>query len=154
MIYNREFTSQSFFSEEITIDSPICTDTSLIWLTQNRNTANEEKLLQISPSLIVFDNDQTCWDHMIQCNNTAIFLLVDPNLNYGLSLLTRLEGLTQVKHLYRTENFLNIDKLCFRLTHDLIKHYGQLGDQLKTEGRNQEAQQMFFRARQLCQILF
>ncbi len=126
-----------------------------MWLTRNRNTTNEDKLLKISPSLIVFDNEQTCCNHVEQCGDeTAIFLLVDPNPNYNSSVMKRLEGLAQVKHLYHTERFININQLCFRLTHDLIKHYGQLGDQLTAEQRNQEAQQMFLRAQQLCQILF
>ncbi len=109
--------------------------------------------MQIVPSLIVFDNEQTCWDYVVQCGDeTAIFLLVDPD--YDRLIVTRLEGLAQVKHLYRTEGFIDINKMCFRLTHDLIKHYGQLGDQLQAEKRNQEARQMFLRAQQLCQILF
>ena len=131
---------------------PICTETALIWLSPNRNAASEEKVLNIVPSLIVFDNEQTCWNHVRQCDDeTALFLLVDPNCD--LSMVTRLAELTQVKELYRTKNFIDVNELCFRLTHDLIKHYGQLGDQLEAETRNQEARQMFQRAQQLCQIL-
>lgn len=105
------------------------------------------------PSLIVFDNEKTCLDHVAQCDiDTAIFLIIDPN--FESTTVARLERLAQVKYMYYTEQFNDINKLCFQLTHDLIKHYGHLGDQLKAEERNQEAQKMFLRAKQLCQILF
>ncbi len=101
----------------------------------------------------MFDIEQTCWDDVVQYDNeTAVFLIVDSNFNSPT--VSRLEGLAQVKYLYRTNEFIDVDKFCFRLTHDLIKHYGQLGDQLTAERRNQEARQMFLRAQQLCEILF
>ena len=81
-----------------------------------------------------------------------MFILVD--CNYSLLMVKRLNSLSQVKHVYHTEEFNDINKLCFRLTHDLIKHYGELGDQLTAEKRNQEAREMFFRAKQLSRSLF
>ena len=100
----------------------------------------------------MFQHEQSCRTHVLQCDgdDSAIFLLLD----LDSSIITRFQGLKQVKHLYHMEDFTNIDQVCFRITHDLIKHYGHAGDQLRAEKRNQEAQQMFLRAQQLCQILF
>lgn len=124
----------------------------MIWLTHNPDAGKEEKLLRIFPSLIVFQHEQSCWTHVLQCDgdDSAIFLVVD----LDSSIISRFQGLTQVKRLYHMQDFTNVAQLCFCLTHDLIKQYGDVGDQLRAEKRNQEAQQMFFRAQQLCQILF
>lgn len=127
----------------------------MVWLTTNYNSEREEKLSRISPSLVVFEHEESCWKHLLQSDDeNAIFLLVDLDSVRASSIKGRLQELPQIKHLYRMENFTNIDQLCFRLTHDLIKYYGQVGDQLKAEKRNQEAQKMFQRAQQLCHILF
>lgn len=109
--------------------------------------------MRIIPSLIVFNDGKVCLDQIKQLDtDTAIFFLIDPP--FESLMVEHLEKSFRIKHLYYTRKFDDINKLCFRLTHDLIKHYGQLGDQLKTERRNQEAQQMFLRAQQLCKILF
>lgn len=135
------------------MNTSIITDTDVIWMIRNRNSLVEKELERIAPSLVLFDNEQKCWEHVLQYENQiTIFLLVDAG--YDSSMVGLLEELAQVKHLYRAEEFADIKKLRFRITHDLITHYGQLGDQLKVENRNQEACQMFLRAQQLCKILF
>ncbi|CAF4184048.1 unnamed protein product [Rotaria sp. Silwood2] len=155
---------QRLFARNITIDTPICTITTLVWLKSKlQDDIEVEKVKnlfsKVVSSFLVFDSLGDCRKDLLGHEVIGnIFLIIDAE--YGSSVVVDFQQLPNVKVVGRygqssleNETVIdNYDDLCSRLTHDLIAHYNRLGTNCSNKHDAKTAKDMFMKAHKLCTI--
>jgi hypothetical protein len=156
---------QRFSVDENDDKPPICTITTIVWLKSNYDnddvmTKIENLFKDLVSSFPIFYDEQECFSYVCTTEyNNSVFIIIDNDYK-DISVLG-FRQLNNVKQIYRYDQSLstkeatngNRDYLCVRLTHDLISHYNELGNQFEERKDSNNAKDMFLKARDLCELL-
>ena len=160
-IYN-SFSKDNLPSMEKSID---ITATAIVWLDMNiqQTTTTErlnELLSKIVSSFVVFDDQVTCEQYLIQNKSMGMMFLVI-NTEHQISFGMDFRELSNIKIIYyyeeaslKSESLITkYNDLCFRLISDLATHYNNVGSSCSAKHDAKTAKDMFIKTHELYHIL-